>query len=79
VFYSTLDLKTTLTANQIQESFATPETISFWDLPRFIGLAEAAGFFRRPNTRLHYTLACCTHAVMRLIFVAAGVSLRLAR
>ncbi len=79
VFYSTLDLKTTLTPNQIQESFATPDTISFWDLPRFISLAEAAGFSATKH-RLHYhALLAAPILLCAMIFVAAAFSLRLAR
>jgi lipopolysaccharide export system permease protein len=79
VFYSTLDLKTTLTASQIQESFATPDTISFWDLPRFISLAEAAGFSATKH-RLHYhALLAAPVLLCAMIFVAAAFSLRLAR
>ncbi len=79
VFYSTLDLKTTLTASQIQESFATPDTISFWDLPRFITLAEAAGFSATKH-RLHYhALLAAPVLLCAMIFVAAAFSLRLAR
>jgi lipopolysaccharide export system permease protein len=79
VFYSTLDLKTTLTASQIQESFATPDTISFWDLPRFISLAEAAGFSATKH-RLHYhALLAAPILLCAMIFVAAAFSLRLAR
>jgi lipopolysaccharide export system permease protein len=37
------DLPTDLTPSRIQESFASPDTISFWDLPRFISTAESAG------------------------------------
>ena len=79
VFYSTLDLKTTLTRNQIQESFATPDTLSFWDLPRFISLAEAAGFSATRH-RLHYhALLAAPMLLCAMIFVAAAFSLRLAR
>ena len=35
---------TSLTSEQIYESFAAPETISFWKLPRFIELTKASGF-----------------------------------
>ena len=39
--YPEYDLPTELTPDQIQESFATPDTISFWELPRFkIGRAH---------------------------------------
>ena len=38
------ELDTVLTPAKIQESFAAPETISFWQLPGFIRLLEESGF-----------------------------------
>jgi lipopolysaccharide export system permease protein len=79
VFYPSLDVKTSLTPNQIQESFATPDTIAFWDLPQFIGQAEAAGFSATKH-RLHYhALLAGPMLLCAMIFVAAAFSLRLAR
>ena len=39
-----LDLPTTLTSDEILESFAPPETVGFWDLGRFIAQMEESGF-----------------------------------
>ena len=36
-------LKTSLTPEQVRESFATPETVPFWELPTYIQIAEHAG------------------------------------
>jgi len=36
-------LKTSLTPEQVRESFATPETVPFWELPGYIQIAEHAG------------------------------------
>ena len=44
-----LHLPTQLTSSQIKESFAKPETISFWATPKFIKIIEKAGF----NSRKH--------------------------
>lgn len=46
-------LPTSLTEARIVESFASPETIAFWDLPAFITAMEAAGFAPTRH-RLHY-------------------------
>lgn len=79
VFYPSLDVKTSLTPTQIQESFATPATIGFWDLPTFISLAEGAGFSATKH-RLHYhALLAGPMLLCAMIFVAAAFSLRLAR
>lgn len=37
-------LPTTLTSDEILESFAPPETVGFWDLRRFIAQMEESGF-----------------------------------
>lgn len=79
VFYPILDVKTSLTHDQIQESFATPETIAFWDLPQFIEQAESAGFSATKH-RLHYhALLAAPVLLCAMIFIAAAFSLRLAR
>ena len=49
------EIETDLTPENIQDSFAPPETLSFWALPRFISVLEAAGFrVVIPESRL-----CC--------------------
>jgi lipopolysaccharide export system permease protein len=39
-----ISLPTTLTSDEILESFAAPETVGFWDLGRFIAQMEESGF-----------------------------------
>ena len=39
-----INLPTTLTSDEILESFAPPETVGFWDLGRFIAQMEESGF-----------------------------------
>jgi lipopolysaccharide export system permease protein len=74
-----LDLPTELTPSRIEDSFASPDTLSFWSLPAFIAVLEGAGF-SAVRHRLHFhgllalPLLC---AVMAL--VAAGFSMRPAR
>ena len=46
-------LPTPLTARKIEESFASPDTMSFWELPGFIALLERSGFSAQ-RQRLHY-------------------------
>ncbi|MBI1329882.1 MAG: LPS export ABC transporter permease LptG [Alphaproteobacteria bacterium] len=73
------DLPTTLTPSQIQESFASPDTISFWDLPRFIATAEQAGF-SATRYRLYFDSLLVLPAMFAaMVFMAASFSLRLAR
>ena len=79
VLVGAMRLPTELTAQNVQESFQSPETLSVWALPRFIGLLEAAGF-SSVRHRLHFQsllalpLLCGTMAL-----VAAGFSMRQTR
>ena len=45
--------KTDLTVERIQDSFSSPSTVSFWELPRFIRSLEATGFSALSH-RLHW-------------------------
>jgi lipopolysaccharide export system permease protein len=73
------DLPTTLSADQIRESFASPRTLSFWDLPHFIALARAAGFSALPH-RLHWHEILATPFMLcAMVLIAATFSLRVTR
>jgi lipopolysaccharide export system permease protein len=73
------DLSTNLTRVQIQESFATPETVPFWQLTSYIQLAEdsalAAGGYRLQ----YYQLLALPFYLAAMVLLAAAVSLRLFR
>ena len=72
-------LPTDLTLSRIQESFASPETLSFWSLPRFIRTLEAAGF-SAVRHRLHWHAVLAQPALLcAMVLIAATVSLRLTR
>jgi lipopolysaccharide export system permease protein len=78
-FHSSFRLPTTLTPAQIQESFASPSTISFWDLPRFIQTAQAAGFSATRYVLYFDSLLVLPAMFAAMVFMAASFSLRLAR
>jgi lipopolysaccharide export system permease protein len=78
-FHATYRLPTTLTPSQIQESFASPSTISFWDLPRFIATAQAAGFAATRYQLYFDSLLVLPAMFAAMVFMAASFSLRLAR
>ncbi|HMM14633.1 MAG TPA: LPS export ABC transporter permease LptG [Parvibaculum sp.] len=70
---------TTLTITQVQESFADPDTISFWDLPHFIEMAEDAGFSAL-RYRLHlYDILSTPFLLCTMVLVGAIFSLRASR
>lgn len=70
------DLPTTLTLEHIQDSFASPETISFWHLPSFIGMLEAAGFSALKHKLYWHTLLANPFLMMGTVLIAAVFSLR---
>ena len=71
-----LDVPTNLTPRKIQESFATPETLSFWDLPGFIRLLESAGFSAQRHRLYFYSLLAQPFLLCAMVLVAAIFSLR---
>ena len=78
-FHKSYRQPTTLTPTQVEDSFASPETISFWDLPRFIDLAETAGFSAIRH-RLHwYSLLSTPFLLCTMVLIAATFSLRVTR
>ena len=79
VHHDVYDLETTLTPEQIQESFASPDTISFWDLPGYIHAAQAAGFSAIRYKLYLYTLYALPALFAAMVFMAASFSLRISR
>jgi lipopolysaccharide export system permease protein len=70
---------TTLTPSRIQESFASPDTMSFWDLPGFIQNAQQAGFAANRYKLYFDSLLVLPALFAAMVFMAASFSLRLAR
>jgi lipopolysaccharide export system permease protein len=72
-------LGTNLTLAQVQESFATPETVPFWQLPRYIAMADKAGL-AAAGYRLQYSeLIARPFLLCAMVLLAAAVSLRFFR
>jgi lipopolysaccharide export system permease protein len=79
VHHKTYRLVTTLTPQQIQESFAAPDTLSFWDLPGFIRAAQHAGFAATRYQLYLYTLYALPALFAAMVFMAASFSLKVSR
>jgi lipopolysaccharide export system permease protein len=74
-----IDLPTDLTVSRVQDSFASPGTLSFWSLPSFIGLLERSGFSSIRH-RLHFqALLALPLLAATMTLVSAGFSMRPAR
>jgi len=71
-----VDLPTTLTLTHIQDSFASPETMSFWHLPSFIAMLEGAGFSALRHRLYWHSLLANPFLMAGTVFVAAVFSLR---
>jgi lipopolysaccharide export system permease protein len=77
--FAELRLPTELTTAKIEESFAPPDTMSFWDLPGFITLLEASGFSAQRH-RLHFNVLLARPFLFcAMVLVAATFSLRMQR
>jgi lipopolysaccharide export system permease protein len=75
----TYRLNTNLTLEQVRESFATPETVPFWQLPSYIEMADRAGL-EAAGYRLQYQqLLARPFLLAAMVMLAASVSLRFFR
>ena len=72
-------LKTNLTAEQVRESFATPETVPFWELPQYIQIAEHAGLVAAGYRLQFQKLLARPFLLAAMVLLAAAVSLRFFR
>ncbi len=72
-------LDTTLTLEHILESLAPPRTLSFWEMPNFIGMLEAAGFSAVPHRLYWHTVLSGPLLLCAMVMIAATFALRLTR
>lgn len=74
--HATFEVRSTLTPDQIRDSFGTPSSIPIWELPRFIERLQAAGFSaRRHQVFLQMELAMPVFLVA-MVLIAAGFTMR---
>ncbi|MFI4948092.1 MAG: LPS export ABC transporter permease LptG [Alphaproteobacteria bacterium] len=77
--FAELRLPTRLTASKIEESLASPDTMSFWELPGYITLLEQSGFSAQRH-RLHFNILLARPFLFcAMVLVAATFSLRMQR
>ena len=76
---ATMPLPTSLTPEQVRESFATPETVPFWDLPEYITIAERAGLVAAGYRLQFQKLLSRPFLLAAMVILAAAVSLRFFR
>ncbi|MGE5156945.1 MAG: LPS export ABC transporter permease LptG [Gemmatimonas sp.] len=73
------ELPTTLTVAQIRNSFSTPETVSFWQLPSYIRSSENSGFATAGYRLQYQKLIAQPFLLAAMVMLAAAVSLRFFR
>lgn len=71
VFHETLDLPTALTFEQVESSFAPPETLSFWELPEFIRFSQNSGFSALPHRLYWHSLLATPFLLCAMVLVAS--------
>ena len=72
-------LKTSLTPEQVRESFATAESVPFWDLPLYIEIADHSGLSAASYRLQYQKLLARPFVLASMVLLAAAVSLRFFR
>jgi lipopolysaccharide export system permease protein len=73
------ELSTQLTPTQVRNSFSTPETVSFWQLPSYIRSSESSGFATAGYRLQYHKLVALPFLLAAMVMLAASVSLRFFR
>ena len=72
-------IPTSLTQAQVRNSFSTPETVSFWQLPDYIRSSESSGFATAGYRLQYHKLIAQPFLLAAMVLLAASVSLRFFR
>lgn len=72
-------LATNLTPEQVRETFSTPETVPFWQLPHYIERAERAGLSAAGYRLQYQKLLARPFMLAAMVLLAAAFSLRFFR
>lgn len=75
----TFSIATTLTLAQVRNSFSTPETVSFWQLPDYIKSSENSGQATAGYRLQYHKLIARPFLLAAMVMLAAAVSLRFFR
>ena len=69
-------LATDITLRNIHDSFAPPETFSFWDLPEFIANLDKAGFSAVRHRLYWHSLLAAPMLLLAMVLIAATFTLK---
>jgi lipopolysaccharide export system permease protein len=73
---ATYDFPTQLTLGRVVDKFASPETISFWELPSFIRFFESSGFSASRQRLYLESLLASPLLLCAMVLLAASFSLQ---
>lgn len=73
------DLDTTLTLDEIHDTFATPSAVPIWELPNFIRRLEKAGFSARIYQMWFQSELALPLTLVAMMLIGAGFTMRHAR
>lgn len=74
--HATYQLPTTLTRDQIRDSFGKPRAVSIWELPRLISQLEDAGFSARRHTMWLHMEAAQPLFLVAMVLISAAFTMR---
>jgi len=74
--FDQLTIASDLTKNQIRDSFGTPASIAFWDLPAFIERLEHAGFSARQHRVWFHMQLALPVMFAAMVMIGAGFTMR---
>ena len=77
--FTEITVPTTMTPSKMEQSFASPETMSFWELPGFITLLEQSGFSTQRHRLEYNALLARPFLLAAMVLIAATFSLRMQR
>ncbi|MEP3276108.1 MAG: LPS export ABC transporter permease LptG [Stappiaceae bacterium] len=75
----TYEVSTFLSPTEVRERIADPESISFWELPKFVELAHRAGLPAYRYALQYQTLLARPLLLAAMVLIAAAVSLKFSR
>lgn len=67
--------ETSITTDKIQNNFASPETVSFWRLPKLIAFFEASGFSAHSHILQYHSLIATPFILIAMVLIAAVFSI----
>jgi lipopolysaccharide export system permease protein len=77
--FEQIAVPTNLTPRKIEDSFASPETMLFWELPGFINLLDSSGFPAQRHRLYFNALLARPFLFTAMVLIAASFSLRMQR